>query len=234
MAVEDCKMATRSTAANKVADINRLLNHKFTNEELNEKLRKQGSLDSKSKFFRRVETEKQLKLARAAGDDAEAERLEGELASMSTPKVALSTSLSKPRADKPSEHERLAELNLRNQKLNYENVRRAQLEERKASRKAAAAVARGEATLNPFMRVRTQARTHYDVNGNGSTPKPDNNASQENTASETPSKASTPARSVTPASTQKKPRKGGIASIRHRNMDDENIAALDLELDIEI
>ncbi|PWY96553.1 plus-3-domain-containing protein [Aspergillus sclerotioniger CBS 115572] len=234
MAVEDCKMATRSAAANKVTDINRLLNHKFTNEELNEKLRKQGSLDTKSKFFRRVETEKQLKLARAAGDDAEAERLEGELASMSTPKVALNTGVSKPRADKPSEHERLAELNLRNQKLNYENVRRAQLEERKASRKAAAAVARGEATLNPFMRVRTQARTHYDVNGNGSTPKPDSNASQDNTASETPSKASTPARSATPASTQKRTSKGGVASIRHRNMDDENIAALDLELDIEI
>ncbi|GKZ20259.1 hypothetical protein AbraIFM66951_001408 [Aspergillus brasiliensis] len=232
MAVEDCKMATKSMVANKVADINRLLNHKFTNEELNEKLRKQGSLDSKSQFFKRVEIEKQLKLARAAGDDAESERLEAELASLATPKVAIS-SHSKPRADKPSEHERLAELNIRNQKLNYENVRRAQLEERKASRKAAAAVARGEAPNNPFMRVRTQARTHYDVNGNG-TPTAENNGSQENNASETQSKASTPARSGTPAGSQKKTSKGGVASIRHRNMDDENIAALDLELDIEI
>ncbi|GLA41674.1 hypothetical protein AnigIFM63309_009771 [Aspergillus niger] len=231
MAVEDCKMATKSMVASKVADINRLLNHKFTNEELNEKLRKQGSLDSKSKFFKRVEVEKQLKLAREAGDDAEMERLEAELASMATPKLAVS-SHSKPRVDKPSEHERLAELNIRNQKLNYENVRRAQIEERKASRKAAAAVARGEAAHNPFMRVRTQARTHYDVNGNG-TPTAENNASQENTASETPSKASTPA-SGTPAGSQKKTSKGGVASIRHRNMDDENIAALDLELDIEI
>ncbi|CAK39477.1 hypothetical protein CBS63078_2016 [Aspergillus niger] len=231
MAVEDCKMATKSMVASKVTDINRLLNHKFTNEELNEKLRKQGSLDSKSKFFKRVEVEKQLKLAREAGDDAEMERLEAELASMATPKLAVS-SHSKPRVDKPSEHERLAELNIRNQKLNYENVRRAQIEERKASRKAAAAVARGEAAHNPFMRVRTQARTHYDVNGNG-TPTAENNASQENTASETPSKASTPA-SGTPAGSQKKTSKGGVASIRHRNMDDENIAALDLELDIEI
>ncbi|KAI3008586.1 hypothetical protein CBS147346_2649 [Aspergillus niger] len=231
MAVEDCKMATKSMVASKVTDINRLLNHKFTNEELNEKLRKQGSLDSKSKFFKRVEVEKQLKLAREAGDDGEMERLEAELASMATPKLAVS-SHSKPRVDKPSEHERLAELNIRNQKLNYENVRRAQIEERKASRKAAAAVARGEAAHNPFMRVRTQARTHYDVNGNG-TPTAENNASQENTASETPSKASTPA-SGTPAGSQKKTSKGGVASIRHRNMDDENIAALDLELDIEI
>ncbi|PWY80156.1 RNA polymerase II transcription elongation factor Rtf1 [Aspergillus eucalypticola CBS 122712] len=230
MAVEDCKMATKSMVANKVTDINRLLNHKFTNEELNEKLRKQGSLDTKYKFFKRVDIEKQLKLAREAGDDAEMERLEAELASMATPKLAVGSN-PKPRVDKPSEHERLAELNIRNQKLNIENVRRAQIEERKASRKAAAAVARGEAAHNPFMRVRTQARTHYDVNGNG-TPT-ENNASQENTASETPSKASTPA-SGTPAGSQKKTSKSGVASIRHRNMDDENIAALDLELDIEI
>ncbi|RAH84806.1 plus-3-domain-containing protein [Aspergillus japonicus CBS 114.51] len=235
MAIEDCKMATKSQVASKVADINRLLNHKFTNEELNEKLRKQGSLDTKSQFFKRVDVEKQLKLAKAAGDEAEAERLQSELTSMAAPKVAHGTSLSRPRADKPSEHERLAELNLRNQKLNYENVRRAQLEERKASRKAAAAVARGEATLNPFMRVRTQARTHYDVNGNTipSPNKPGDGGSQDTSASGTPSKASTPT-AGTPlgGASQRKAVKSG--AIRHRNMDDENIAALDIELDIEI
>ncbi|KAA8647170.1 RNA polymerase-associated protein [Aspergillus tanneri] len=235
MAVEDCKMATRSMLANKVSDINRLLNHKFTNEELNEKLRKQGSLDSKALFFKRVENEKQLKLAKAAGDDAEVERLEAELSSLSAPKLAFSNNHSKPRANKPSEHERLAELNLRNQRLNYENVRRAQLEERKASRKAAAAVARGEATANPFLRVRTQARTHYDVNALSAT------SSQEAsgngtpaTGSEAASKSNAPSKPSTPSSSQKRQSKSGIPMIRHRNMDDENIAALDLELDIEI
>ncbi|PYH97102.1 putative RNA polymerase II transcription elongation factor Rtf1p [Aspergillus ellipticus CBS 707.79] len=232
MAVEDCKMATKSMVANKVSDINRLLNHKFTNEELNEKLRKQGSLDTKSQVFKRMETEKQLKLARAAGDEAEVERLEAEIASRPRPKVI--GGHSKPRADMPSEHERLAELNLRNQKLNYENVRRAQLEERKASRKAAAAVARGEATVNPFMRVRTIAKTHYDANASSATPKTEDAPSRENTASEAASKASTPGGSATASGAPKKASKGGIASIRHRNMDDENIAALDLELDIEI
>jgi RNA polymerase-associated protein RTF1 len=231
MAVEDCKMATKSMLAKKVADINRLINHQFTKEELNEKLRKQGSLDNKMRTFKRLETEKQLKLARAAGDDEEVSRLEKELAEMTGPKLAFSTQPSKPRTEK-SDYERLAELNLRNQKLNTESVRRAQLEERKASRKAAAAVARGEAQANPFMRVRTLAKTHYDANGNSLIP--DSTASRggtPGTGSDTPSKASTPKPAV---STQKKQSKGGIASIRHRNMDDENIAALDLELDIEI
>lgn len=228
-------MATKSLVTDKVADINRLLNHKFTREELNEKLRKQGSFDTKTVFFKRVDLERQIKLSRAAGEDEEAEKLEDELRSLSTPKLAGSSG-SKPRVSQASEHERLAELNLRNQKLNYENVRRAQLEERRASRKAAAAVARGEATANPFLRVRTQARTHYDANGN--TPKSEDTGTSRDgtpgTGSNTPSNANTPSLRNTPSGSQKKQTKGGVASIRHRNMDDENIAALDIDLDIEI
>ncbi|KAL3468479.1 hypothetical protein BJX64DRAFT_246042 [Aspergillus heterothallicus] len=230
MAVEDCKMATRSQVAKKVTDINRLLNHKFTNDELNEKLRKQGSLDSKMTIFKRVEIEKHIKLARELGDDAEVERLQAELASQ-IPKLAFGSSISKPRADKISEHERLAQLNLRNQKLNYENVRRAQLEERKASRKAAAAAARGEAPINPFLRVKTLAKTHHDVNGPTKT---EENGSRGGTPAPGASKANTPDRSSTPIGSQKKQSKGGIATIRHKNMDDENIAALDLDIDIDI
>lgn len=232
MAVEDCKMATKSMLAAKVGDINRLLNHQFTKEELDEKLRKQGSLDTKMKVFKRMELEKTLKIAKAAGDDDEVERLQVKLAELSTPKLAFGTSLSRPQQAKRTEQERLAEINLRNQRLNYENVRRAQLEEKKASRKAAAAVARGEAPpMDPFMRVRTRAKTHYDVNGT----KPEDNRSRNGTpVTMTDSEnAITPKRSATPLSAAKKQSKG-IAVIRHRNMDDENIAALDLDIDIEI
>ena len=204
-------MATKSMLADKVADINRLLNHKFTNEELNEKLRKQGSLDSKTFVYKRMETEKQLKMAKAAGDDAEVERLEGEMSQITGGKLAFGTA-PKPQANKPSEHERLAELNLRNQRLNYESVRRAQLDERKASKMAAA---------------RGQAKAQQGANGsNGAAP---------SNGDDTPTTGpDTPGKSNTPSVTQKKPVKGGIAGIRHKNMDDENMAALDLDLDIEI
>lgn len=234
MAVEDCKMATKSMLADKVVDINRLLNHKFTNEELNEKLRKQGSLDSKTLIFKRMETEKQLKLAKASGDDEEVEALQAQLSQLGGPKPAFGMT-PKPQGKKQSEHDRLAEINLRNQKLNYESVRRAQLEERKASKKAAAAVARGEAAADPFMRVRTLAKTHHDANGGSSVPEPkkdgaaDNGNNTPTTGSDTPGKAI-----PTGSAAAKKPVKGGIAGIRHQNMDDENIAALDLDLDIEI
>ncbi|KAH8423391.1 RNA polymerase-associated protein [Aspergillus melleus] len=234
LVVEDSKMPTKSMLDDKVAAINRLLNHKFTPEELNEKLRKQGSLDRKSQTFKRLENERLLNLAKAAGDDAEVERLQAERAGFATPKLAFTNNNAKPQVKQQSEHERLLELNLRNQKLNYENVRRAQLEERKASRIAAAAVARGEATANPFLRVRTQARTHYDVS-NGSPASGD--ASRDvtpATGSEAASKSNTPSKPATPSSSQKKSTPGGIAKIRHRNMDDENIAALDLDIDVEI
>ncbi|KAI9039345.1 RNA polymerase-associated protein [Aspergillus affinis] len=234
LVVEDSKMPTKSMLDDKVTAINRLLNHKFTPEELNEKLRKQGTLDRKNQTFKRLENERLLNLAKAAGDDAEIERLEAERSSFATPKLAFTNNNAKPQVKQQSEHERLLELNLRNQKLNYENVRRAQLEERKASRKAAAAVARGEATANPFLRVRTQARTHYDANsgtpGSG-------NASRDATpatGSDAASKSNTSSKPATPSSSQKKSTPGGIAKIRHRNMDDENIAALDLDIDVEI
>lgn len=228
-------MATKTMLNEKVADINRLINHQFTDEELNEKLRKQGALNNKANAVKRAENEKKIEQAMAAGDDAEVERLQAEAASLLPPKLAFTNNNPKPQVKKQSEHERLAELNLRNQKLNYENVRRAQLEERKASRKAAAAVARGEATANPFLRVRTHARTHYDVNNNGTAAPGD--ASRDatpGTGSDAASKSNTPSKPATPASSQKKPAPGGIAKIRHRNMDDENIAALDLDIDIEI
>ncbi|KAL6237654.1 hypothetical protein BDW75DRAFT_203303 [Aspergillus navahoensis] len=225
MAVEDCKMPTKSQLAKKVMDINRLINHQFTPDELNEKLRKQGLLDTKTTFFKRVDIEKKLKIAQELGDDDEVGRLQVELANLG--------STAKPRAEKKlTEHERLAQLNLRNQKLNYENVRRAQIEERKASRKAAAAAARGEGSLNPFLRVKTRAKTHYDANE--STPKSFENGSPSVTPAPSTSNPGTPVRSSNPSNSQNKQSKGGGGKIRHRNMDDENIAALDLDIDIEI
>ncbi|KAG5287168.1 RNA polymerase II transcription elongation factor Rtf1p [Histoplasma ohiense] len=253
MAVEDCKMATKSMVANKVADINRLINHQFTKEELEEKLRRQGTNDNKMKIFERIQLEKRRQEAIATGDEAAIAQCDAELQRFTGPKLAFGTTLVKPRSTEKTQQERLQELNRRNQKLNAENVRRAQLEERRRERLAAAAVARGEAVANRFARVKTKARTHYDVHGNRLLPKgaEDGGGSDMSrpvtpiTGANTPNgnKISTPTRngrSVTPSSTKgvgdstKVARKGGVPVIRHRPTDDENIAALDFEIDIEI
>ncbi|PGG98153.1 RNA polymerase-associated protein RTF1 [Blastomyces parvus] len=252
MAVEDCKMATKSMVAGKVADINRLINHQFTKEELEEKLRRQGTNDNKMKIFERLQLEKRRQEAIASGDEAAVAQCDAELQRFTGPKLAFGTSLVKPRSTEKTQQERLQELNLRNQKLNAENVRRAQLEERRRERLAAAAVARGEAVANRFARVKTKARTHYDVHGNRLMPKSGEDGGVSDmsrpvtpiTGANTPNgnKASTPTPnggSATPGAkgagdSTKPARKGGIPVIRHRPTDDENIAALDFEIDIEI
>ncbi|KAJ5970834.1 Plus-3 [Penicillium vulpinum] len=236
LAVEDCKMATKSKVESKVADIHRLLNHTFTREELNEKLRRQGAFDYKKNVLNRLELERNLEFAKLNGDMEEAEKIEKELQKMVNPTLSWGTSLVKKEIDRgPSEAERVHQINLRNQKLNIENGRRAQLEERKAAKKAAEAVARGEAAPNPFMRVRTVAKTHHDLIG---APKVattdvaavDNSKHTPDTAKSngSPAQKGTPASRVTP----KKPKNGFMIS--YRNTDDENIAALDMDIDIEI
>ena len=226
-------MATQSKLAAKVTDINKLINHQFTKEELSEKLRKQGALDEKKNILRENDIQRDLQFARANGNDDEAERLQKELDDIRNPNLSWGTSLaSKPAADKQlSEAERVHQINLRNQKLNHENVRRAQLEERKAARKAAAAVARGEAAVDPFMRVRTVAKTHHDVNTKpGDAPKPAGS-----TPTDTPKDSPKPgANGSDAAKAGLTPKKKSGFMISYRNNDDENIAALDMDIDIEI
>ncbi|KXG45942.1 Plus-3 [Penicillium griseofulvum] len=236
LTVEDCKMATKSKVESKVADINRLLNHSFTREELNEKLRRQGAFDHKKNVLNRLELERNLEFAKANGNTEEAEKIEAELQKMVNPTLSWGTSLVKKEVDRgPSEAERVHQINLRNQKLNIENGRRAQLEERKAAKKAAEAVARGEAAPNPFMRVRTVAKTHHDLSGASKSGAAD--ATSVDTSKDTSGTAKSngsPAQKGTPASriTPKKPKNGFMIS--YRNTDDENIAALDMDIDIEI
>lgn len=229
-------MATQIKLAAKVADINRLINHQFTTEELNEKLRKQGAFDHKKNILRRFDLERELKFAKVNGDMEQAEKLQKELDQILSPNLSWGTTINKPVAEKTlSEAERVHQINIRNQKLNYENVRRAQLEERKAARKTAAAVARGEATADPFMRVRTIAKTHHDVSGKSQDgPKPADATPAETPKDSpkpgtgSPSQVATPNSSATPDKS-----KSGFM-ISYRKTDDENIAALDLDLDIEI
>ncbi|KAK2747941.1 hypothetical protein FQN57_001532 [Myotisia sp. PD_48] len=244
MIVEDCKMPTKSMLDSKVIDINTLLNHEFTKEELEEKLRRQGTNDNKTLVYERIQLERRRHQALASKDEAALAECDAELARLTGPKLAFGTALVKPRSSEKSQQERLADLNLRNQKINTENVRKAQLAERKAAKIAAAAVARGEAVADRFARVKTRARTYYASDGGHLVPiKPEDTSDRSraitpNTDGNTPKQTSTPSGSLTPSNSQAsgpafKPRKG-IPVIRHRPTDEENIAALDLDIDIEI
>ena len=102
------------------------------------------------------------------GDEAAIAKLDAELAALEGPKLAFGTKLYKPApapsSQEMSQQDRLAELNRANRKANTEDVRKAQRAERKAERLAREAIERGEGFLDPFARVKTRAKTHYDVN----------------------------------------------------------------------
>ncbi|EON67574.1 hypothetical protein W97_06942 [Coniosporium apollinis CBS 100218] len=129
--------------------------------------------------------------------------------------------------------QKLAELNRANRKANAEDIRKAQIAERRREQEArAAAAARRKAQMEEEARVKEQrllaapgreldelfgsdiSRTGTPANGGVGTPKK---------------------RSGTPANGgEKREKKTGIPTFRKRNMDDDVIASMDLGVDIEI
>ena len=200
--------------------------------------------------MRNVEIEKtalknRLKLASDRGDQAAVAKCEEEVAALIGPKLRYGTTLgeSKPSASpapsEPSQQDRLAELNRINRQKNTADVRKAQKAEMKAKRAVQEAIARGEAVEDPFARVKTKARTHYDVH---ETLAP--HRLRERDASRNASRSATPnigtpklkPRKLTPTgSPHVKPLlKNGLPVLGSRHMDEEIISAMDMGIDIEI
>ena len=225
----------------KLRDVDSVVNHRFTDAELQEKLRRSGALAQRTAPIERISINNRRRIAEDRGDEAAIAKCDAELAALNGPKLRYGTSLVDPKAQGPalptqkSQQDRLAELNARNRKQNKEDVRKAQLAERKAERLSREAVQRGEAVQNPFARVKTYAKTHHDVNNKGLTP-------NQQITSRNVSRSGTPA-ATTPKPEEAKPHfpsppqkftASGMPILSNRNMDDEIIAAMDLGIDIEI
>ena len=150
----------------KINDINNLINHQFTEAEIQEKLKRSGVLKNKANALERASLYTRRKDAEYIGDHEAVAKIDAQLAALEGPKLAFGTSLLKaalPTGVK-TQQQRLADINAVNRKLNTQNVRKAQQAERRANKAQREAIARGEAVANPFARVKTYAKTHYDVN----------------------------------------------------------------------
>lgn len=234
MANEDCKMPTKGLINSKLDQINRLLTHRFTETEISEKMKAQNELMEKiTRNQEKEDLREQISLAIEDGNEELAEELENKLASIVPMKLAFGTSLSRAESGYVNpEQERLAELNRRNQRLNNENVRRAQLAEMKA-RKAKKHLAPGVDEL--FEGGSDISRTGTPVNGAG-TPKLSANISRAATPNPFMLSNGTP-RSSTPLSTILKPtaeKKKGLPVIRKAALDDEILASMDLGIEIDL
>lgn len=233
---EGVLLPTKPKLLQKVQDINGLINRSWTEAELQEKLTKSGALLQKFLPIERNRLNAAIKEARANGNEAKEQQYKQELDALDGPKLAYSTSL-KPSPKKSavapgmSQQDRLAQLNRQNRAKNAEEVRQAQINERRAARKVEAAVARGEEVVEDHSRrLKTRAKFKHDVadayvEGRSGTSTP---------AVSTPklaaNKPTTPLPTLVKLQTEKK----GIPTLRRPLMDDEIIGAMDLELDIDI
>ena len=233
---ESMKPVSRRFLERKVAEIKKLIDIQFTEDMLNQKFSKQRAIQlkydpvhqakQKRKDIqrRRAEAEQNMDEEEIARCDAELEALENGAAN-GGPKIAPKVK-AKDHASpaKPvAQHESLAILNRQNRAKNQQEVRQALIKERAKIEKA-----RKDAHEKKTAEVR--AAVHAKAAKN-----------RELFGEDTPgtSRAGTPSANGT--STPKKRIdaslngvKGPIGALKKKNMDDEVISGLDLDIDIEI
>jgi RNA polymerase-associated protein RTF1 len=177
-----------------------------------------------------------IKEAKAAGDEERMDQLKAELQALEGPKLAFNTTRTPPKKQAgPSQltqQEQLAILNKENRRKNAEQVRIAQLKERRATKAMQAAIARGEVVEEDHSkRVRTVAKFKHNFNEFGK--KPSSDRSGTNTPVATPELIATKGTLPVPliAKLQQKP---GPTGFRRPLTDDDIIGSIDLGIDIEI
>jgi RNA polymerase-associated protein RTF1 len=241
---EGVPIPTKPKLIGKISDINNLVNRSWTEAELQEKLTKSGALINKFIPIERNRLTNLLKEAKAQGNEEKAEALKKELDALDGPKLAYSTSM-QPSPKKNvtptamSQQERLAILNKQNRRKNAEDVRQAQINERRAVKKTEAAIARGEVvTEDHSRRLKTRAKFKHDVADEFGTKKGDSERSGTNTPTVgTPNlsakKSSTPLPHIAKLHASNGDKKG-LPTIRRPLMDDDIIGAIDLGIELDI
>ncbi|KAI1850652.1 hypothetical protein JX265_004362 [Neoarthrinium moseri] len=226
----------------KIDDINTLRNRSWTDQELDEKLKRERGLRQKYAPSERNRLMQALEEAKARGDDAKASELQDQLDTMETPRLAWKTSLSpaKKAAAPSAQQDRLAQLNIENRRRNAEAVRKAQLKEKAKAREIEARVARGEeVSEDTSRRLRTQPKFMLDVNAPPTIDRkstPLNGSGASTPANGTPklgAKTSLPAHLAKLQNSNGTDKKG-IPQIHRPLMDDDVIGSLDLDIDVEI
>lgn len=220
---------TKPKLLQKCADINGLVNRRWTEEELQEKLKKSGVLLERWNETERDRITDAIKEQKTLGNTEAEEKLRAELAALdATPKLAYGTTMrTAPKKRVHSQQDRLAELNRANRRKNIEEVRQAQINERRAARQIEAAIARGEAVDEDHSRrVKTRATFKHDHTGNkdSATATPVSGNSTSNTPQLAAKNDALPVPNFSKLQTTSK---GGIPGFRRPLMDDDIIASID-------
>ncbi|QPG96585.1 hypothetical protein C2857_004668 [Epichloe festucae Fl1] len=238
---ENVKLPTKAFLTDKIDDINNLINHKWTNEEIKARLAKRNTLKRRFDPAERERVGKLLDDAVARGDETKAQELQDELEKLGSQRLAFRTTLGASKdlgaSRATTEQDRLAERNRENRRMNAELVRKAQLKEKAKSREIEKALKRGEQVAeDPSRRLRTKAKFVHDVND---TPQKlsANGGEVSTSANGTPKVSATkPEMQSHLAKLHEKnySESKGVPTIHKPLMDDDVIGALDLDIDVEI
>lgn len=225
-AESNARMPSRKLLHQKLDDIHRLLNHQWTDAEIQAKIDRTARMQDKMRTAARERIVNRRNEASTRGDDATVAKCEAELAAMDGNGVAKKVAANTPNKA-TLQQERLAALNKANRKANSEEIRKAQLAEKRIVQKAREeAIARArkaeeEKAHNKLLGVDDLFGDGSDISRTGT---PANGGL---------SGVGTPKRTGTPAG-EKAVRKFGTLASKKKNMEDDVIASMDLGIDIDI
>lgn len=178
------------------------------------KKRNKDKIDPVQTVLKRAKLRQSRDIAVSQGDEAQILRFDKELQD-------LEDTLGRPHTRVDSQMDRLSRLNQENRKKNIAELRKAELDEKRAARRAAEEAEKSGAMSNPFARVKTKARiVHNSVEVRGEGGDPNSQGTGGDTPSGTPKGVG-----LIGNGTQKGRRINGI---------DDVIASLDFGIDIEI
>ncbi|MCJ1282708.1 hypothetical protein MMC26_002033 [Xylographa opegraphella] len=234
MAADGLTVPTKASLIQKVDAINKLINHRFTDAEIQEKLVRSGVLQRKNNSIERASLLTRREQARVDGNQELVYQIDAKLLELEGPKLAFGTSVLKkvvvPKG--LTQQERLGEINRANRKANTIHVRKAQQKERRAEMLNRAAIARGEAVPNPFARVKVMAKIHHDVNEHLKVP----TAAKDDlfSGSEGGSRAATPGKDASPHKASSPPRSSEWLVMPQHLEEEEFLKNMDFGIDIEV
>lgn len=234
---DNMRAPSRKFINSKLDDIHALLNHNWTEADIQAKISKQSAMEKKydpanAANLQREKINKRRAIAQDEDDAEEVAKCDAELAALENQKLNGASRPSQPRdspannKQKAMEHERLQKLNIQTRRTNAEEVRKALVEERRKIQKAREeAIAKARAEKAKAAEAAKKAEENLfgensDVSRLG-TP-----------AVDAPKRS----RTSTPAvgGVGKKPA-GPIGAIKGKpKMDDDVIGSMDLGIDIEI
>lgn len=225
---DNLRFPTRKQTNAKLSDIHALIEHQWTETDIQAKLDRSNAMKTKFLNYGRDRIIRRRDEAASRGDDAVVAKCNQELAAYDGANAAAKTN---GPSKKDLQQERLAQLNKQNRKINSEEVRKAQLASKRAEQKA-----RDEAIAKAKKRDAEKAAAAK----NGSLAIPDDLFGDGSDISRagTPglSAAGTPKRGMsragTPMNGVKPERK--LGEFKKKHLDDDLMAGMDLGIDIDI